>query len=522
MSSMNRRGFLKGTAAATAGSYAALSSFDLMPSVLGANEQIRVAVAGIKSRGGAHVNDFNEIEGVKVVALCDPDKQILEQGVAGFKRKYNVGDADIQGYADVREVLDRKDVDALVIAAPNHWHSLMTVWACQAGKHVYVEKPVSHSIWEGRKMVEAARKYNRIVQAGTQHRSCPAVQEAGRDIRAGKYGKVQWVHCSVLHARASIGKVTEPTPVPAGIDYNLWAGPAPMTPLMRKELHYLWHWFWALGRRGDGELGDPLSGRRAAHAGVDGRADEGRRGGQPVSWDDDGQTPNVHFALMDYDGLPLVVDIRNLPDPKRRGGQQGALYQGSHGGNYIQCEGGSVRISRGGGWFHDNDGKRVYQYKGTGGSGHSNNFINAVRSGRREDLAAEIEVGHYGTTICHQANVAWRAGKEATVDQVRESHALPRRRRGHPLRHPEAARRQRRQPAPEALRPRPRPHLRPQDRAIRRRQRRTGEPVHQMLLSRALRPPRRGLAPRFRRRTSPAVRALFLPTRLFPIRRHRC
>jgi predicted dehydrogenase len=421
MSSMNRRGFLKGTAAATAGSYAALSSFNLMPSVLGANEQIRVAVAGINSRGGAHINDFNEIEGVKVVALCDPDKQVLEKGVAAFKRKYNVGDADIRGYADVREVLDRKDVDALVIAAPNHWHSLMTVWACQAGKHVYVEKPVSHSIWEGRKMVEAARKYNRIVQAGTQHRSCPAVQEAARDLQAGKYGKVQWVHCSVLHARASIGKVTEPTPVPEHIDYNLWAGPAPMTPLMRKELHYLWHWAWNWG---DGEM---------ANWGIH-YLDDVRHmlgwtdvptkvvaAGNRFAWDDDGQTPNVHFALMDYDGLPLVVDIRNLPDPANRGGQEGALYQGARGGNYIQCEGGSVRISRGGGWFHDNDGKRVYQYKGTGGSGHSNNFINAIRSGRREDLAAEIEVGHYGTTICHQANVAWRAGNEATVDQVREA-----------------------------------------------------------------------------------------------------
>jgi predicted dehydrogenase len=421
MSEMNRRGFLKGVAAATAGSYAALSSFNLMPSALGANNEIRLAVAGIRGRGGAHVSDFMKIEGVKVVALCDPDKQVIEQGVAGFKRKYNVGDADIQGYADVREILDRKDVDALVIAAPNHWHSLMTVWACQAGKHVYVEKPVSHSIWEGRKMVEAARKYNRIVQAGTQHRSCPAVQEAARDIQSGKYGKVQWVHCSVLHSRASIGKVTEPQPVPASIDYNLWAGPAPMTPVMRQQFHYDWHWQWAWG---DGEM---------ANWGIH-YLDDVRHmlnwkdvptkvvaAGNRFAWDDNGQTPNMHFALMDYDGLPLVVDIRNLPDPARRGGKEGALYLGARGGNYIQCENASVRIARGGGGAYDKDGKRIYQYKGDGGGGHTQNFINALRSGRREDLAAEIEVGHLGTTICHQANVAWRAGKEATPDQVREN-----------------------------------------------------------------------------------------------------
>lgn len=422
MSQMNRRGFLKHTMAATAGSYAALSSFNHLTSrALGANNDIRVAVAGIRSRGGAHVNDFMGIEGVKVVALCDPDKQVLEQGVAAFKKKYNVGDADIQGHADVRELLDRKDIDVLVVATPNHWHSLMTIWACQAGKHVYVEKPVSHSIWEGRKMVEAARKYNRIVQAGTQHRSCPAVKEAAADIQSGKYGKVQWVHCSVLHARASIGKVTEPTPVPASVDYNLWAGPAPMTPVMRQDFHYSWHWQWAWG---DGEM---------ANWGIH-YLDDVRHllgwtdvptkvvaAGNRFAWDDNGETPNVHFALMEYDGLPMVVDIRNLPDPKRRGGQNGALYRGFNDGNHIQFEEGFIHLSRGGGGVYDKDGKRIYQYKGNGGAGHARNFINAVRSGRREDLAADIELGHLGTAICHQANIAWRAGNEATVDQVRES-----------------------------------------------------------------------------------------------------
>jgi predicted dehydrogenase len=222
MSQMNRRGFLKRGVAATTGAFVALSSSGgLVPGVRGANEEVRLGVAGIRSRGGAHVSDFMKLPGVKVVALCDPDQQILEQGVAQFKKKYDVDGSAITGYADVRKLLERKDIDALVIAAPNHWHALMTVWACQAGKHVYVEKPVSHAIWEGRKMVEAARKYNRIVQAGTQHRSCPAVQEAARDVQAGKYGKVLWVHCSVLHSRASIGKVTEPQPVPASIDYNL-------------------------------------------------------------------------------------------------------------------------------------------------------------------------------------------------------------------------------------------------------------------------------------------------------------
>ncbi len=420
MKQISRRNFLQCSVAATAGSYLALSSSSPFVSrARGANDEIRLAVAGINGRGNAHVHDFNNMGGVRVVALCEPDQQILDKRVGEFKKRYEVGDDAIKGYRDIRDVLDRDDVDGIVIATPNHWHSLMTIWACQAGKDVYVEKPVSHSIWEGRKMVEAARKYSRIVQAGTQHRSCPGVQEAARDIQAGKYGKVKWIHCSKLGARATIGKVTSPQPVPSSVDYNLWAGPAPMSPVMRKSFHYDWHWQWNWG---DGEMAN-----WGIHYIDDFRHFLGMKdvptkvvaAGNRFAWDDNGETPNMHFALFDYDGLPIVVDIRNLPDPKRRGGNSGAVYLGSRGGNYVQCEAGSVRISRGGGWFYDNDGKRVYQYKGDGGSNHAENFIECMRSRKAEDLAADIEVGHYGTAVCHQANVAWRAGAEASVDEVR-------------------------------------------------------------------------------------------------------
>ena len=248
-----------------------------------------------------------------------------------------------------------------------------------------------------------------------------ALLEAARDIQAGKYGKVLWVHCSKLQSRTTIGKVTEPQPVPGNIDYNLWAGPAPMTPVMRQQFHYDWHWQWNWG---DGEMAN-----WGIHYLDDVRHLLGWKdvptkvvaAGNRFAWDDNGETPNMHFALMDYDGLPMVVDIRNLPDPARRGGKEGALYLGRRDGNYIQCENASIRISRGGGGAYDKDGKRIYQYKGDGGGAHGQNFINALRSGRREDLAAEIEVGHLGTTICHQANIAWRAGREATADQVREN-----------------------------------------------------------------------------------------------------
>lgn len=419
MKRMNRRDFLSRTVATTAG--LSLGVANLNGQALGANDQIRVAVAGIRGRGNGHTGQFQKLKGVEVVALCEPDQNILDKRLAEFKEKHN---KQIAGDTDIRRILDRKDVDAVVIATPNHWHSLMTIWACQAGKHVYVEKPVSHSVWEGRKMVEAARKYNRIVQAGTQQRSCPAVQECARDIQAGKYGKVLWVHCSKLGARGPIGKVTTPQPVPDHIDYNLWAGPAPMTPVMRKSFHYDWHWQWNWG---DGEMGNwgihYIDDFRHI-LGWDSVPTSVMAAGNRFAWDDNGQTPNMHMALFDYDGLKVVVDIRNLPDPKRPegqrpGGSRGAVYLGSRGGNHIQCEKGYIRISRGGGWAYDNDGNRVHQYAGDGGRDHIPNFIEALRSNNQEKLNAEIEVCHLSTAVCHQANISYRVGNAAPLEEIR-------------------------------------------------------------------------------------------------------
>jgi predicted dehydrogenase len=413
MSKLTRREFIKSSMAAGA----AIAMVAPFSRVLGANNDIRVAVVGIRSRGRGHIDDFRKIPGVRVVALCEVDQSILDREVQKFKDRNEKVDA----YVDYRKLLEDKNIDAIVTAAPNHWHALMTVWGCQAGKDVYVEKPVSHNIWEGRKMVEAARKYNRIVQAGTQQRSCPSVQEAARDIQAGKYGKVLWVHCSRMIARGPIGKVTAPQPVPDYIDYNLWAGPAPMTPVMRKSFHYDWHWQWNWG---DGEManwGVHYIDDVCHLLGWDNTPTKVVAAGNRFVWDDNGETPNMHLALFNYDGLPLVVDIRNLPDPKRPGGKNGAVYLNSRDGNYIQCEEASIRLSRGGGGAYDKDGTRIHQYKGDGGKVHTQNFINAVRSRKASDLNADIPGGHISAAIAHQANICWRVGSEATVDQVRQS-----------------------------------------------------------------------------------------------------
>lgn len=405
MKTISRRLFTQGTA--TAG-----VACTLIPGrVLGANNRVNIGVIGCGGKGRAHANSFGRLENVSLVAVSDPDTTHMDK---------TAGDnAGIAKHQDLRNLLEMKELDAAVIATPNHWHSLAVIMACQAGKHAYVEKPVSHSIDEGRKMVEATRKYNRIVQAGTQHRSCPAVQECAADVQAGKYGKVLWVHSSKLGARKPIGKVAAPIPVPANIDYNLWAGPAPMTPVHRKSFHYDWHWQWNWG---DGEMGN-----WAVHYLDDVRHILGWDDvpSSVVSagarwWDDDGETPNMHMALMERDGVNVVVDIRNMQDFST-GRQQGAVYLKSTGGNYIMCEEGFIRIARGGGKAYDLNGDMIKQYKGNGGAGHDSNFINAVREGSNASLACEIETGHYSTVMCHLANIGWRTGKETTIDQTRET-----------------------------------------------------------------------------------------------------
>lgn len=411
---LTRRDFFGASAAAGAAMFLPTSR------VLGANRRVNVAVIGCGIKGGGHIDAFSQIDGVRVVAICDPD--LDRMNAAGNKLE-----SAVHRHQDFRRILDDRNIDAVVIATPNHWHAPMTIMACKAGKHVYVEKPVSHGIWEGRQMVKAARAQNCLVQAGTQHRSDPALRELAAHLKQGLYGQVQWIHCSRLVAREPIGKVSAPTQVPAHIDYDLWAGPAPMTPVMRKQFHYDWHWQWDWG---DGEMGNwgihYLDDVRNI-LDLDTVPTRVIAAGNRFGWHDDGQTPNMHVALFDLAGVPLVVDIRNLPDPqrpegKRAGGNGGAVYLRMRHGNYIMCEGAVIRIGRGGGKSYDkHTGDTIKHYNGTGGSGHDLNFINAIRSGKRSDLNAEIEDAHKSTILVHQANIGYRIGQQASIEQVRAS-----------------------------------------------------------------------------------------------------
>jgi hypothetical protein len=374
-----------------------------------------MGIVGMNGLGRTHIARFHKMKGARVVALCDVDKRVL----AREAKKFEARKEKVTAYVDIRRMLDDKNVDAICVVTPNHWHSLMTIWACQAGKDVKVEKPVSHNIWEGRQMVLAAEKYNRIVQAGTESRSDPALKEAFEYIQAGNLGKILCARGFCYKRRTSIGKVTKPTKVPDYIDYNLWTGPAPLVPLMRKSLHYNWHWVWAtgngdIGNQGAHEmdmcrwaLGEDRPPRRVISIG-------GRFG-----YDDDAETANTQLAFFDYEKAPLIFEVRGLP--MKSGMNAMDHYRGARVGIVIECENGYFSGGVGGGVVYDNSGNKIKQFKSGGGRGHSANFLKAVRSRKSSDLNAHIPKGHVSASLSHMANISHRLGQEASPDEIRES-----------------------------------------------------------------------------------------------------
>jgi predicted dehydrogenase len=365
---------------------------------------------GIRSQGSNHIKWFSKIPGVRVVAICDADRSFLDREAGKFAER----NEKVDTYVDYRKLLEDKNIDAVTTATPNHWHALVTVWACQAGKDVYVEKPVSHNIWEGRRMVEAARKYNRIVQSGTQRRSDTGLREALEYINQGNLGKMTLIRGFVYVRRDSIGQVDGPQPVPETVDYNLWSGPAPTAPLMRKNLHYDWHWTWGTG---DGDFGNNgihymdicrwFSGRQELAPRVLGLG--GRFG-----YIDDGETPNTEILFYDYEPAPILFELRGLP--RAKGDSAMDDYRGIRGGVVVDCEGGYLA----GGWAYDKDGKRIKQFRLTEGAGHHENFIQAVRSRKVSDLNADVLEGHLSSALCHMGNISYRLGREASRAQIVE------------------------------------------------------------------------------------------------------
>jgi len=425
---LNRRTFAKGIAAA------GLTTTSAWAKPIGANDDVRVAVVGLNGFGRRHIRAYQDIPGVRLAALCDVDSAVLDREMNKLA-KTNVR---VERYVDIRQLLDNKDIDAISVVTPNHWHALATIWACQAGKDVHVEKPISHNLDESRVMVAAARKYRRIVQAGIENRSSPSLHRATEFIRQGKLGKILVARAFVYKRRMPMGLLTKPRSVPKSVDYNLWCGPAPMRPLMRKQFHYDWHWQWDYGNGAIGNNGAHMLDKVRYALGNPKTLPTkvlsfGGRFGEP----DNGETPDTQVVLFELDSVPVIYESRGLGATK--GDPASDAYQAvaKNGvvmrfgeqnprpktGVMIQCEDGYVDLTPWGEYAaYDNDGREVANFtvKETGLE-HDENFIGAVRSRNESDLNGDILEGHYSVALSHIGNIAHRVSKTSSPEEIRES-----------------------------------------------------------------------------------------------------
>ena len=403
MPAVTRRAFL-GTSAAT------LSAATYAGAADKPNERIRVAVMGARVRGKQLLPVFAGRPNVEITHVVDPDESLFADALKTVAKQ----DAPPKTETDVRRVLDDPTVTALVVAAPDHWHALATIWACRAGKHVYVEKPCSHNLIEGRRMVQAARKYKSVVQVGTQRRSATDVVAAREYVQGGKLGKVAFARAWIAGSRPNIGKA-EPAPVPKGVDYSLWLGPAADGPFTKNRFHYNWHWFWDLGT---GEIGNNgIHGLDVARnvLGVDAPT-RVTCGGGKFYYDDDQQTPDTQVATFDFPtgpggaaGCTLVWEHRVWEKAGPEGESFGVSIHGDKGTLLYTPKGWTVR---GGDGATGKPGPDIV-------AAHVQNFLDCVRDGKGP--AADIAIGHASTRLCHLGNVAYRTGHTLHFDAATET-----------------------------------------------------------------------------------------------------
>ncbi len=409
---MNRRYFVMSTAAAAATALRAASS---------PNEAIRIACVGVRGQGREHLRRYAKIPNVEVAAICDVDESVLAKRLADVEAG---GRKRPAAFTDIRKLLEDKSIDAVSIATPNHSHTLQTIWACQAGKHVYIEKPCSHDMFEARQIVSAARKYGRLVQHGTNSRSSPSARQAIDQISQGLLGDVYMARGLCFKHRDTIGQKPA-EPVPAGVHYDLWLGPAPAHEFTRNRFHYNWHWFWDYG---NGDLGN-----QGIHQldvcrwglGVQYPTRISATGGH-FMFDDDQETPNTLNVSYEFEKggkkVMMEFEVRHWFSNKEAGlGADprdpnciGAVFYGSKGYLSIDSEDfGSYRSFLG-----------KEQAPGPSGNDAGDNwanFIAALRSGRYADLNAPIEEGAISTTLIHLANISYRLGRSIQFDAEKYS-----------------------------------------------------------------------------------------------------
>jgi predicted dehydrogenase len=404
MTNITRRRFLEDSLlAAAAAATASIPGRALAAEqrAVSANDKITVAILGCGIRGKQHAGELMRLPDCEIAYVCDPDRDRAAElaGEVGAKNR-----PQPKAVQDLRRILDDKSVAAVFIATPNHWHALAAIWAMQAGKDVYVEKPISHNISEGRRMVQAARKLGRICQGGTQNRSNGALADAIKYIHEGKLGEVKLARSIVYGRRDSIGGPGQ-YQIPASVDYNLFAGPAPTSPLTRPKFHYDWHWFW---NTGNGELGN-----NNIHSldicrwglGVTGLGQAVLSYGGRLGYTDAAETPNTQVCIFNFGGKTIVAETRGLKtEPFNPNFKSGWIFKGT--------EGISADTS-----LFDLDGKLVRTFSGKTES-HFANFLKAVRSRKISDLHADILETHQSTALCHIGNISWRMGQAASAEAI--------------------------------------------------------------------------------------------------------
>jgi len=438
-SQLSRRSFLKTTVTGAAGLAAAGSFLTRPERVLGANDRVRVAVCGVHGRGNDHIMNYSKLSNVEIAAICDIDEGVTAKCVDTMVKQ---GIPKPATFVDIRKLLDDKSIDAISIATPNHWHTLMGVWACQAGKDVYVEKPCSHNLWEGKQIVAAAQRYNRVVQHGTQIRSATAVREGIQKIRDGVIGDVYMARGLCYKWRDTIGN-TPVSEVPAGVNYDLWTGPAPLHQFTKNRFHYNWHWFWIYG---NGDMGNQGTHQLdVARWGLDvGFPNKVSAIGGHFMFEDDQETPNDLICAFEFDqpdgkrkmmtfevrhwitnheaeiGTPDMGTPVRVRNPNGEGfatsgrppvrvsahNTIGDIFYGSKG--YLST--GDEDADTYGVWLGPDQDPQPKVHSGTE-LAHFANFIDCVVSRKRENLNAPIEEAHKSMALMHLANASYRLGR---------------------------------------------------------------------------------------------------------------
>lgn len=399
-----RRDFLKRTIYGAAGLYALSNISGCLGNNKSPSDIVRLGFIGTGARGKELIKQFMKLNDCRIDMICDADtgrmNRISKMLVkADFKKPKKV--------KDLRHVLDNKEIDAVVIATPNHWHALSGVWALQAGKHVFLEKPVTHTLKEGSVLLAAAATYDRVIQSGTHRRSNTVMAEAVEYIRSGRIGDVRLARCIAYRKRNGIGAAGSFSP-PKSVDYDLWTGPAPLMPVTRSSFHYHWHWFW--------EYGDGTMGNNGVHRvdlarwalGLKGLGDKIISYGGRFGFNDAGHTPNTQVTIHQFDDVTVVQEIRELQSDPFQDCGAGAIFYGTEG---------RVVIEGTGAYLADDKGLKIRDFAADTGN-HFSNFVSAVKANDSKMLNGSLEEGVWSSALCHTANIAHRVGNTATDKEV--------------------------------------------------------------------------------------------------------